>query len=94
MDIIRAFIGVACWLHRSTHMIIILTYFRYSGVSSPFSYIVRIIEKIKNIIENEMRKSFMAWWNTDCEFCKKSRLLIFWLILMLIADAMWFHLLF
>jgi len=34
------------------------------------------------------------WWNTDCPFCKKARLLLLWLIIMLIIDYLWFHLLF
>jgi len=34
------------------------------------------------------------WWHTDCTFCKKMRLLLFWFIVMLLADSLWFHLLF
>lgn len=40
-----------------------------------------------------MKKSWFAWWHTQCQYCKKARMLIFWLLLMLLADAMWFNLL-
>ncbi|WP_268875713.1 hypothetical protein [Cognaticolwellia aestuarii] len=36
--------------------------------------------------------SFKQWWHTDCQFCRKARMIILWLILMLIADALWFGL--
>ncbi len=42
---------------------------------------------------NHITKKLVAWWYTDCAFCRKSRMIILWLILMLIADALWFHLL-
>jgi len=34
------------------------------------------------------------WWQTDCPFCKKARLLLVWLLLMGVVDYFWFHLLF
>ncbi|WP_257172113.1 hypothetical protein [Colwellia sp. M166] len=38
------------------------------------------------------KSSFKQWWHTDCQFCRKARMIIFWLILMLAADALWFGL--
>ena len=40
-----------------------------------------------------MKSSWVSWWHTQCPYCKKARMLIFWLLLMLLADAMWFNLL-
>ncbi|MCO4798396.1 MAG: hypothetical protein KC484_04225 [Colwelliaceae bacterium] len=40
-----------------------------------------------------LQTSLKKIWHTDCEFCRKSRMILFWLILMIIADAFWFHLL-
>jgi len=38
------------------------------------------------------KSTFKQWWQTDCQFCRKSRMIIFWLVLMLIADGLWFGL--
>jgi hypothetical protein len=40
-----------------------------------------------------MKKSLVEWWHTDCKYCRKARMIFLWLILMIVADAMWFHLL-
>jgi len=40
-----------------------------------------------------MKKTWLQWWHTDCAFCRKARMIILWIILMVIADVMWFHLL-
>jgi len=41
-----------------------------------------------------VKKKELAWWQTDCPICRRVRLLVFWLALMLAADALWFHLIF
>ena len=41
-----------------------------------------------------MKRSQLKWWQTDCPFCQKFRLLLFWLGLMLVADYFIFQLLF
>ncbi|WP_275403653.1 hypothetical protein [Colwellia sp. Arc7-D] len=38
------------------------------------------------------KSTFKQWWQTDCQFCKKSRMIVFWLILMLVVDGLWFGL--
>lgn len=40
-----------------------------------------------------MKKKWFSWWHTECQYCKKARMIILWLTLMLIVDFMWFHLL-
>lgn len=44
--------------------------------------------------ENSWLEQVKKWWHTDCAFCKKTRLLLLWFILMLVVDYFWFHLLF
>ena len=39
-------------------------------------------------------KRLTQWWHTDCQFCLRARRIIFWLLLMLVADYFWFHLIF
>ena len=41
-----------------------------------------------------MKQSFKQWWNTECKFCRQTRLILVWLILMFAADYFWFHLVF
>ena len=53
----------------------------------------RFIISFVYIVVTNLKETLKKMWHTDCEFCRKSRMLILWLILMLIADALWFHLL-
>ncbi len=41
-----------------------------------------------------LSKKMAKWWHTDCQFCRRARLIIIWLVVMLLADAFWFHLIF
>jgi len=41
------------------------------------------------------KKSFLKqWWHTDCKLCQKTRLFVLWVVIMLVIDALWFHLIF
>lgn len=35
-----------------------------------------------------------ALWYTECQFCRRARLLLLWLVLMFIVDGLYFHLVF
>ncbi|WP_268245255.1 hypothetical protein [Thalassotalea profundi] len=41
-----------------------------------------------------MKKTLKELWHTDCQFCRKARMTILWLVLMMLADVLWFHLIF
>jgi len=43
-------------------------------------------------METKHKTSFKQWWHTDCKLCKKTRLIAFWLLIMFVTDALWFHL--
>ena len=40
------------------------------------------------------REKIRALWHTDCQFCRRARLLLLWLVLMFIVDGLYFHLIF
>ncbi|MBL4909392.1 MAG: hypothetical protein JKX78_05110 [Alteromonadaceae bacterium] len=40
------------------------------------------------------KSTLKQWWHTDCKFCQKTRLIVFWLVIMFVGDAFWFHLIF
>lgn len=50
--------------------------------------------KVKFMKKEALVDKIKQWWNTDCPFCKKTRLLLLWLVVMLVTDYLWFHLLF
>ena len=38
--------------------------------------------------------TFKNWWRTDCKVCQKMRQILLWLVLMIVIDMFWFHLIF
>ncbi len=44
--------------------------------------------------ERKWYHKLQLWWQSDCAICLKTRRLLLWLLLMLLADYFWFHLLF
>jgi len=39
-----------------------------------------------------MKNSWFSWWRTQCQFCKRARMIAIWLLIMIVADGLWFNL--